>query len=221
MRTPKFTTAFGGVHSEQWLSYRTGIKGQDGFSLVEVVLCIGIVAFAFLAIFSLLPIGMGIFHEAMDTSVSAQIVQRVVSDAEQTDFDVLKDVPGNEKTGNYYVLPLRYFDDQGFEVKVANAAAPSPAEQLKILYTVRIRGTMPGNSNPNVHTSDYPTSLPSKGSSRFNPRDETFLTVQIVNNPGNRALAPLINDKAMLDATKAKSANVPLQTYSVVIARNR
>ena len=210
----------GGVADLQGTPPRTLARrrARAAFSLVEVVLAIGIVAFAFVALFSLLPIGMGVFREAMDTSVSAQIVQRIVSDAEETDFDVLKDDPGNSKggDGNYFALPLRYFDDQGTEVKVASPGSPSDTEKRKILYWVRVRGTFPGKSDPSAHSSDYPTSLPSKpGVSRFNPRDETFLTVQIVNNPANQDFT--------IDGTTyliKKTASVPLQTYSVVIARN-
>ena len=208
MRSPLFQRTFRHGRFAHGGFPRNRQKVPQGFSLIEVVLAIGIVAFAFVALFSLLPIGMGIFREAMDTSVSAQIVQRIISDAEETDFDVLKDDPANSKSGNYYVLPLRYFDDQGTEVKVANSSSLSDTEKLKILYSVRIRGTFPGKPE---------TSLPStsKDGSRFNPRDETFLTVQIVNSPANKDLT--IDGATSLIK---KTAGVPLQTYSVVIARN-
>ena len=222
MRSPLFQRTFRHGRLAHGGFSRNRPRVPQGFSLIEVVLAIGIVAFAFVALFSLLPIGMGVFREAMDTSVSAQIVQRVVSDAEETDFDVLKDDPGNSKSGNYYVLPFRYFDDQGTEVKVANASSPSAAERSKFLYTVRVRGTFPGKSNPSDHSSAYPTSLPSKSGSRFNPRDETFLTVQIANNPGNKDLTGMIDSTtSLISFVKAKTAKVPIQTYSVVIARNK
>lgn len=78
-----------------------------GFSLVEVVLSIGIVAFAFVAIFGLLPAGLTTFRQAVDNSLGSQIVQRLVNEAQQTDYPTLIAAP----TG-----PLRYFDDQGNEV---------------------------------------------------------------------------------------------------------
>jgi len=197
--------------------------GASGFSLVEVVLAIGVVAFAFVAIFSLLPVGMGVFREAMDTSVSAQIVQRVVSDATETEFDSLIDPAknGGAVSGDYYALPMRYFDDQGTEVKVSDPSTPTAAERQGppgILYWVRVRGSQPGKADPTSHNSNFPTSLPSQGT-RFNPRDSTFLTVQIAGNPAGKNLD--INATTYLfDPVKAKTAGIRLQTFSVVIARN-
>lgn len=198
---------------------KAALTAPGGFSLVEVVLAIGVVAFAFVAIFSLLPVGMGVFRQAMDTSVSAQIVQRVVGDATETEFEQLI---ANPAKGNYYALPVRYFDDQGTEVKVSNPAAPTPAERQGppgILYWVRVRGSLPGAADPSSHKSDFPTSLPSKGGSRFNPRDSTFLTMEIASNPAGKNLD--INATTyLIDPAKAKAAGIRLQTFSVVIARN-
>lgn len=78
---------------------------NSAFSLVEITLAVGIVAFAFVSVFSLVPIGLDVLRVALDTSVRSQIVQRLVSEAQQTDFDVLQ---RNEQT-------LRYFDDEGTE----------------------------------------------------------------------------------------------------------
>lgn len=202
-------------------AHRTEAKA---FSLVEVVLAIGVVAFAFVAIFSLLPVGMGVFREAMDTSVSAQIVQRVVGDATETEFDSLIDPAknGGASAGNYYALPVRYFDDQGTEVKVSNPAVPTAAERQGppgILYWVRVRGSFPGEADPTSHKSNFPTSLPSKGGARFNPRDSTFLTVEIAGNPAGRNL-DIDTSTYLIDPAKAKTAGMRLQTFSVVVTRN-
>jgi len=78
---------------------------SQGFSLIEVVLAIGVVAFSFVALLGLLPVGMGIFSSSLDTSVHTQIVQRFIADAQQTDFDTLL-----AKT-----TVTRYFDDEGSE----------------------------------------------------------------------------------------------------------
>ncbi len=75
------------------------------FSILEVVVAIGVVAFAFTALLGLLPVGMTIFSSALDTSVHSQIIQRFVSDAEQTDFNTLQQQPA----------VTRYFDDEGSE----------------------------------------------------------------------------------------------------------
>jgi uncharacterized protein (TIGR02598 family) len=86
---------------------RTLRNRRAGFSLVEVTLAVGIIAFAFVALFGLVPTGLSTFRRAMDTSVAAQIAQRVIGDAQQTDFDAL--------IATRSPVP-RYFDDQGTEI---------------------------------------------------------------------------------------------------------
>src|SRR5882757_6098701 len=64
---------------------------QRAFSLIEVVLAVGVVAFAFVAILGLIPAGMTQFRQAIDTSVCAQIAQRIINEAQGTDFTILID----------------------------------------------------------------------------------------------------------------------------------
>lgn len=78
-----------------------------GFSLVEVTLAIGIVAFAFVALLGLLPVGLTSFRSALDRSVRSQIVQSLTTQAQQTDFALLK--------ANTTSI-LSYYDDEGAEV---------------------------------------------------------------------------------------------------------
>lgn len=198
---------------------------RRGFSLVEVVLAIGVVAFAFVGIFALLPVGLGVFREAIDTSVSSQIVQRVVSDAQVADFETLTNPStssGGSSSGDYFVLPLRYFDDQGTEVVSTSGNSLTSAQQLQVVYYVRVRGSKPGKANPASHSNAYFTSLPSKaGVTRYNPRDLTILTIQIVTNPANRDLAQTLDASTQLiKPALAKTQGMRVQTYSEAIARN-
>lgn len=109
----------------------TACPQAAGFSLVEVVLCIGIVAFAFLAIFSLVPVGLTTFRQAIDNSLGSQIVQRLVGEAQQTDYPTLI------ATAAYQ----RYFDEQGNEVSASK----------DYLYTAEISVTAP-TTLPNTST---------------------------------------------------------------------
>ncbi len=106
---------------------------RSGFSLVELVLAIGIVSFAFVTLFSMVPIGMSVFRQAMDTTVGSQIVHRVINEAQQTDYPTLIAAPTTE----------RYFDDQGNEVQ-------SIADSI---YTVDVTVTAP-TAMPNASTPD-------------------------------------------------------------------
>jgi uncharacterized protein (TIGR02598 family) len=197
---------------------------------VEVTLAIGIVAFAFVALFALLPVGLSTFRQAMDTSVTAQIFQRIVSEAQETDFDSLlasAELKGKGRNNQYYVFPLRYFDDQGNEVKVINPGSPTPAELQKVLYTARVRGADPGPADPSKSTGSptgYSVSLPSVQGARFRPRDITFLTVQIANNPGQRNLSRMLDEQNtylwLPHLAPTPADRVPILTYSAIVARN-
>ena len=106
---------------------------RTGFSLVELVLAIGIVSFAFLSLFALLPAGLTIFRQSMDTTIGSQIVHRIINEAQQTDYPTLIAVPASE----------RYFDDQGNEVETIADS----------IYTVEITVTAP-TTLPNASTPD-------------------------------------------------------------------
>ena len=73
------------------------------FSLIEVALALGIVAFAFTALMGMLPIGLGLFRSATDTSVATRIVQNVAGDLQQADFDTFATADGR----------TFYYDEQG------------------------------------------------------------------------------------------------------------
>ena len=70
-----------------------------------------------MSLLGLIPLGMTTFRQAMDTSVGSQIAQRVINDAQQTDFETLI---GNSNAA--FVQPNRYFDDQGTELTNSDEA---------------------------------------------------------------------------------------------------
>jgi uncharacterized protein (TIGR02598 family) len=73
------------------------------FSLIEVAMALGIVAFAFTALLGMLPVGLGLSRSATDTSVATRIMQKVSGDLQQADFDSIATAGGN----------ILYFDEQG------------------------------------------------------------------------------------------------------------
>jgi uncharacterized protein (TIGR02598 family) len=191
---------------------------RHGFSLVETALALGIVAFALVTLMALLPIGLTAFRSAIDASVCSQIVQRIVADAEQSDFDVLLSSAESEN-GDFMVLPMRFFDDQGTEVVPRNRSSPTAAEAQRMLYRVRVRASKPGNRQVESHSSERFTSLPgARGQPRFNPRDTTFLAIQIANDPIGRELAT--DDALLWDTEAAARAGVPIVMQTAIVARN-
>ena len=194
-----------------------------GFSLVEIALALAIVAIALVALVGLLPTGLNNFRDATDAQTAGEIFQRVVADAQETDFDTLlaAKVETGGANGQFYRLALRHFDSQGAEVRVTNPDSPSDTEAKDIIYTVRVRGSMPGDPNPRSHSASFATSLPGSAAPRFNPRDLTFLTVQVAATSGTRKVAPLVDsDSFLISPSRAAKAAVPVRTYAAVVARN-
>jgi uncharacterized protein (TIGR02598 family) len=137
---------------------KTNNRRQDGFSLIEMVLAIGVIAFAFLSLLALLPAGMSNFRDSNDRSIGTWINQQIVGELQQTD-------PGSLPSGNN--AQVRYFDVDGGEVKTAGGGIPNGT-----IYQVHARvstsPTLPGAVNANENLA--------------------MVTVQIANNPGNQPL---------------------------------
>ena len=91
----------------------------DGFSLIEVVIAVGIAAFALVTIMGLLPAGLSTFNKSINMSVGTQITQRVFSDMQASDFSTLQSTN-------------RYFDEQGAELPAASNNA------VNCIYWVRV-----------------------------------------------------------------------------------
>jgi uncharacterized protein (TIGR02598 family) len=62
---------------------------SHGFSLIEVTIALGIVSFALIALFGLLPTGLTTFRSSIDRSVASQIAQNIINQARQTEFSSL------------------------------------------------------------------------------------------------------------------------------------
>ena len=112
-------------------------SGSAAFSLVEVTLAIGIVAFAFVSVFGLLPSGLHVFRSAIDVSVQTQIVQRLVADAQQTDFDTLKNKP----------VETHYFDDQGNDLGTVATEASIYTVLVTVVPTTQLPADAPPSDN--------------------------------------------------------------------------
>jgi uncharacterized protein (TIGR02598 family) len=140
--------------------WRYLFRDANAFSLVEVTLALGIVAFSLVTLLGVMPMGLATFHKAVETSVSSQIVQQVVSDVEQTDFSTL-----TASSTGVTQLGLRYFDDQGNEL--SSATSPGAIYQVNVVI----------NTSP-VLSGGSTTAAPSLA----------CLTIDIVANPGNAAL---------------------------------
>ena len=201
-----------------------------GFSLVEVALAIGIVAFAFVALLALLPAGLTTFRRALDISICTQIAQRIVSEAQQADFDVVTDkdnlpksAPGKDfsfrmhRPGTTQIW-VRYFDEQGNEIVPTKPPTLSAEEKLRIIYAVNIR-VIPRVSLP-TGKEGFPLAREAKEAGNL-----ALLTVQVARNPSG---VELELSKGAPDNSLSPERNlwlpkggVDIFTYSSYLGKNQ
>ncbi|MGK0188462.1 MAG: hypothetical protein ACI9R3_004273 [Verrucomicrobiales bacterium] len=110
---------------------------DSGFSLVEVVIALGIVATVMVALLALLPLGMDALREAADLTVQSRIAESLRGDVQQADWDTL----------DRYRNELRYFDAEGTTLETAGSGTR--------LYTAKIE------------FPDTPINLPGLGKNRY------------------------------------------------------
>jgi uncharacterized protein (TIGR02598 family) len=77
---------------------RSFLRIRRGFTLVEVTISLGIVAFAMVSLVGMLPAGLSNFRGAMSQTVEAQIVQALSEDIVLTDFSHLQKFTGQKFT---------------------------------------------------------------------------------------------------------------------------
>lgn len=95
-------------------------RASSAFTLIETVLAIGIVSFAFVALMGLLPCGLQVFRKAMDTTLEGQMVQHLVGQLSQTPYDDLTQLQGQDF----------WFDEAGGPVTESSAGIYSASLSL-------------------------------------------------------------------------------------------
>lgn len=128
------------------VSRRAGVLG---FSLIEVVVSLGIVATVLVALLAMVGIGTNTMRDAADLTAEARVVEDVLGDVQLADWDDVERLDGE----------VRYYDDQGLrmrarsvdvsyaaQVDVAGDGVVLPgAGKSRYLRKVRVKvGTFPG-----------------------------------------------------------------------------
>jgi uncharacterized protein (TIGR02598 family) len=140
---------------------KRGIKTRDAgitaFSLVEVVLAMGIVSFALIILFALLPIGLKSNSDSMGESQGVNLLQAMIADRQSSAYSnssTLYSLPAltnvtTQLTGTLYVM----------EDGVTTNAQPSAA-RYRVNYTVYPpTNTYAGATNTPVTGPPLPVSI--------------------------------------------------------------
>jgi len=112
-----------------------------GFSLVEVVLALGVMSFGLVSIVGLLPAGLKTMHESVCTTVEAQIAQQLINDAQLTGSAAAI----NDSTRFYDWSGKEVSEDDRRVVFAARATRTAPASSITaklssgVVSTLRVR----------------------------------------------------------------------------------
>jgi uncharacterized protein (TIGR02598 family) len=142
------------------------LRQVAGFSLIEVTLAIAIIAFAFIALIGLLPAGLGIFNQTVDSTNEMRISSHLTSMLMASDFENIKSSSGISSDIYYYDVDGGFLDTE----KKPNAAyvdariyaaramsdsqnVPKPGKDIFDQETVAIKALiMVGKNNDLVRT---------------------------------------------------------------------
>ena len=93
---------------------------QSGFSLVEIVVAVGIVATVMVALLGMIPTGLNAVNEAADTMAEIRIAQKIMGEIQMTEWDDLDEWDDG----------ALYYDNEGSLLETP--------EKNKIRYTCRV-----------------------------------------------------------------------------------
>ncbi len=111
-------------------SIRGRQQSEGAFSLVEITLAIGIIAFAFVALFGLLPTGLTVYRAAIDSANETWIMQDLNSMVQVTDWKNVRNL-GFDASGEIY-----YYDEEGRQTDTELKQNPAMAAQR--IYAVKL-----------------------------------------------------------------------------------
>lgn len=189
---------------------------------MEVALATAILGVVLVGLIGMIPSGAQTFQKAMDTSVTAQISQRVLHDAEQGEFDTLIDktsLPPDPEGKSYcprhftFRAPgvsrpgYRYYDAEGTEIVPKNDGSLSESERRAVVYYASMR-VMPRAVLPTLGEGGNQTAL---------------LTIQVARNPGHLDLAyypGAADDANEPNRNLLRPGRVAVFTYSALVGKN-
>ena len=149
-------------------------RRRSAFSLVEVVMAIGIISFALVAVIGMIPVGLSTMRDAMDDNTAAQIANQITGEVLLTPFS---------KLDANFSAAVFYYDDQGIrkdsqsdktrywaETSLVNASYPGSSNVptanpvANSLATVRVNLITASSANAVVKSTNfYNIKVPNSG----------------------------------------------------------
>lgn len=129
------------------------LKTQRGFSLIEVIVAMGIASTVMVGLIGIMPAGVESLHDASTTTIQARIVQDLISDAQMSDWDVRP--VGNNGEDKSYLTDLagmansRKYDSEGNLIAGGKNAAAATS------YATLLELPTGADLNPTVLSTTY------------------------------------------------------------------
>ena len=142
-------------------------KRQAAFSLVEVVMALGIAAFCLVALLGLMPVGLKTVRDARGDALRAEVLKAMGNIAQQTDYSLLGNLAGKKY----------YFDINGLLVNSTSADA--------IYEAVLSTGTVSVPSSSTSTALSGATSVTVAISRSANTNSEATTHTLFISNNGN------------------------------------
>jgi uncharacterized protein (TIGR02598 family) len=140
------------------------------FSLIEVMLAMGVVGFAFVALFGMLPVGLKQFSGAVSDLVTTQIAQEVLATSRQANFTQIAE-------------GTTYYDEQGKLLAPQDPASSAYSAAVTVSYfeqvSMPLLNTSAASANKNTAVAAIVKVIITKVSSPQSPRTATAV---IANN---------------------------------------
>jgi uncharacterized protein (TIGR02598 family) len=206
---------------------------RNGFSLVEVAMSLAIMAFTCVSLMGLIPFGLTSFHQAMGSTIEADIVQDLTNDMLLANFSDLYQYSYANSTTT--ANQAYYYNNEGSPLTVTTPGVV-PAGTV---YTAVV-SISPVSSGGSSATSNSPAGLTANGISKAAPSDPTWatefsngltsaykITITVASSPSTASYTPnsypsmaaYLSAYATTASEKAATTHPPDQ-YSLVIANN-
>lgn len=139
---------------------REDLRRPPGFSLVEIVVALGIVSVGLVGILGLLPAGLGVFRQSVNMTVQSQIAQQIINDAQLTPYDKL-------------ASSTTYYDESGCKLEKGGR---------QTTYTATVSLSNPTSSLASTLPQQVSTTLLVKISNNAMPQSPSLHSFLLVKN---------------------------------------
>lgn len=141
-------------------------RNSGGFSLIEIVIAIGLAAFALVGLIGLMPQGLITLKQSRSDSLRAEILKSVANTANQTDFSLMSSLNGT----NFY------FDGDGVLVSsnslealyravlsTNSASVPASTSAYTLPGAIKVSVAIHRNVNTNSEATVHTLIIPDNG----------------------------------------------------------